>query len=235
MKPFLWGNKMSNVIDITGNKYGRLTVLHLTEVRKRKAHWLCKCDCGNIKEVIGASLKNKNTQSCGCFHSDQVRKSQTTHGDSKGRNNSRLFKIWGNMKTRCNNKNNKSYIDYGGRGIAICKEWDDYSTFKHWALINNYSENLQIDRIDNNKGYFPDNCRWVTRNINVRNVRSSKGSSSKYVGVHFSTAKNKWQASIGFNGTVISIGCFCTELEAATARDAYVKENKLEGFTINLP
>lgn len=102
----------------------------------------------------------------------------TKHGDSK---DERLYRIWGNMKTRCYNPNHERYSCYGGRGIEICAEWkDDYVSFKKWALSNGYQDDLTIDRIDSFENYCPENCRWITRSYNSKRVN---GNDIKYVAV----------------------------------------------------
>ncbi len=165
--------------DLTGQRFGRLTVLEFMPDETRHTKWKCKCDCGNIKIVEGANLKSGNTQSCGCLIVEQSRingkKSDGTQNLIHGKTNSRLYRIWGHIKTRCTNPNANNYKDYGGRGITVCDEWkNDFQSFYNWAISNGYSDDLSIDRIDNDGDYEPLNCRWsdkITQGCNKRNNR----------------------------------------------------------------
>lgn len=163
---------MPKLIDLTGQRFGRLVVVKRADnSADGRARWLCKCDCGQSKTVLGEHLKKGRTKSCGCAKSESSSKRFKKHG---GRN-SKLYRIWSNMKDRCNNPDCKAYSDYGGRGIKVCKEWlDDFSAFQKWALANGYKEGLTIDRKNNNKGYSPDNCRWVDRKIQGNNKRNCR-------------------------------------------------------------
>lgn len=154
------------LLDLTGRTFGRLTVLSRAENSKGgKPRWLCRCQCGNECIVHSSSLVSGNTKSCGCLRNEKSRSRAMTHGMSK----SPLFAVWCAMIGRCENQNNKSYPNYGGRGISVCKEWHDSSTFFEWALNNGYSHGLTIERIDVDKGYEPDNCKWVSRKQQARN------------------------------------------------------------------
>lgn len=163
---------MPKLIDLTGQRFGRLVVVKRTDnSADGKARWLCKCDCGQSKAVLGEYLKKGRTNSCGCIKSESSSKRFKKHG---GRN-SKLYRIWSNMKDRCNNPNCKAFSDYGGRGITVCKEWlADFSAFQKWAFANGYKEGLTIDRKDNDKGYYPDNCRWTDRKVQGNNKRNCR-------------------------------------------------------------
>lgn len=164
---------MNGIIDITGQRFGRLVVLAYADKDKnRNARFLCLCDCGKMKIINGASLRKGLTQSCGCLQKEKAKTIFTTHGQTIGYRRSRLHSIWHGMKNRCLNPNTNRFKIYGGRGIRICKEWlNSFEEFYKWAINNGYDKNLTIDRINNNKGYEPSNCRWVTYSEQRRNQR----------------------------------------------------------------
>ena len=163
---------MSKINDLTGKKFGKLKVIEYYGNNKYgKALWLCQCDCGKTKIIVGNSLLSKLTSSCGCFNKEMARNRKIKHNLSQGK----LYKVWQGMKTRCYNKNFIYFKNYGGRGINICNEWkNDFSSFYNWAINNGYKENLTIDRINNDGNYEPSNCRWITRAEQNRNQRKTK-------------------------------------------------------------
>lgn len=159
---------MSKLIDLTGKKFGRLTVLKIDKKVRRSYYWLCKCDCGTLKSIKGSHLKDGKIVSCGCYQKELATILGTKHGMSKHK----LSKVFDTMKDRCYNPNNKSYKNYGERGIKICEEWlNDNKKFFEWSLNNGYEEGLSIDRINVNDNYCPENCRWVNQSQQMRNTR----------------------------------------------------------------
>lgn len=136
-----------------------------------KDTWLCICDCGNVKVVTGNDLKSGNTQSCGCFKKEMAGKQNLKHGHAKKKNKSRTYISWENMNKRCNNKNDPSYIYYGGRGIIVCDRWLKFENFLE--DMGECPPDLTLDRIDNDNGYYRENCRWTTTFEQHRNMRSN--------------------------------------------------------------
>jgi len=132
---------------------------------------------------------------------------------------------------RCYKKENKQYKNYGGRGIKVCKEWHDFIKFIEWAK-DKWKQGLQIDRINNNKGYCPENCRFVHRTINTRNTRKDKRNKTGYTGVFFDKKNNKYTSSVYSDGINIMIGSFNSKTDAAVARNEFIKKYEIEGFNL---
>ena len=147
---------MRKPIDLTGKKFGKLLVIKQSDLYKNnRILWVCKCDCGNEYLVRGQSLRSGKTTHCGCNRHKYLQDSD--------QNKIRLRGIWRGMKGRCYNRNHRQYKNWGGRGIGVCVDWlNNFENFYNWAISNGYNEDLTLDRIDVDKNYGPDNCRWVT-------------------------------------------------------------------------
>lgn len=177
-----------------GQQYGRLTVIkraddYVSPKGRHIARFKCKCECGKIFYATSSNILGGRTKGCGCImHSGTWGRSYID-----GRCKERIYHIWTGMKDRCYNKNNQAYKHYGGKGIGLCDEWiNDYPAFRTWAIKNGYKSNLTIERIDTDKGYCPENCKWIPRSEQPRN-----------------TAQNRW---ITYNGKTMILVDWAKEL-----------------------
>ena len=157
-------------IDIVGQRFGKLEVIEESKDRTAcgEVKYLCRCDCGNTKIVAGTSLRYGKTKSCGCLLAESAAERSYKHGLT----NHPLYKIWSGMIQRCHKETDTAYRYYGARGITVCDEWrHDAEAFINWSLQNGWKKGLEIDRINNYKGYSPDNCRYITHKANMGNQR----------------------------------------------------------------
>lgn len=196
-------------------KYGRLIALKNIGVIKGCTYFKCKCDCGNIIDVCATSLKTGHTKSCGCLQKEVVARLNTKHGMSA----TKTYITWEAMIRRCYSEKSARYKYYGGRGITVCQEWrDSFETF--YNDMGKRPENQTIDRINNDLGYFKENCQWATSMEQSHNRRLSRRNKTGIPGVDFMKRKNKYRARINANNESIHLGLFLTIKEAAEARQA---------------
>jgi hypothetical protein len=172
----LRGEEMGRkALDLTGQRFNRLIAVRISKEKSDNHHtfWECICDCGNTIIVRKDSLLSGHAQSCGCLLSERY---ELGYKRSKGMSNTRIYSIYLAMKYRCCDSNAKAYPLYEGRGIKVCEEWlgdKGFFRFHSWAMQNGYSEDLMIDRINNDGDYDPSNCRWATVKEQGRNRRTN--------------------------------------------------------------
>ena len=214
---------MRDYSQYTNQKFGKLTVLFAFQredgkkVIRKNTYFHCKCDCGKEVDIPSSSVITGRQRSCGCDSSQNVK--------------DRLLNIYRAMKQRCYYVNGARYKDYGGRGIKICDEWkSSFKNFKTWSLNNGYDDSLTIERIDNDKDYCPENCKWASYQIQSSNQRIRKDNSSGYRGVHFHSGTLKWVSNIQINRKRISLGYYKTAEEAHEARIKYIREHNLTQY-----
>lgn len=202
---------MAEFKDLTGQRFGRLIVAGISRKvqsgKRERYYWECSCDCGKTKNIRTDCLTSGLVRSCGCLKKEQDAVNLTKNHRHK-LSNTRIWHVYYSMLHRCYNENDSRYSDYGGRGISVCEEWkNSFDAFAKWAIENGYTEGLQIDRINNNGNYEPENCRWVDIKTNCRNRRSNvivsyKGKemtlveASEKSGLSYSTLRSRWERGI---------------------------------------
>jgi len=198
-------------IDLTGHQYGELTVLKDAGVINKTRRWLCKCSCGNTKEIIHQSLRSGDAKSCGC---KQYTK-RTKHGHTKKGKPSKEYSTWIHMKQRCIDTSNPSYDNYGGRGIKICDKWLNSfeEFFKDVGPAPN--KNSNIDRINTNGNYEPGNVRWVNKRVSSINRNTPSNNKSGVKGVCWNKKMKKWEVYISIEKYKKKTLGYYTDLEAA--------------------
>ena len=164
-------------VDHTGHRFGQLLVLRYAgRVRvgsRTRPSWLCQCDCGNTAQVAGPQLTSGRTRSCGCLQPRRVAELRTTHGHTRSRQATPEYRVWCHMRDRCENPTARGYKNYGGRGITVCKRWQNFANFI--ADMGSRPTDLHtIERRYNNRNYTPSNCVWATRSVQNRNTRRTR-------------------------------------------------------------
>ena len=211
----------NNGRDMTPQLIGETYLKKATTASSQRCRYgLYECPyCGEHWECKTTKINNNITKGCGC---------QKGKGYKHGLESNRFYNTWNHMVGRCNNPKNKKYMDYGGRGISVCEEWLNVSNFVAWAEETYPNiEGISLDRIDNDAGYSPENCRWADRTTQNINQRIKKNNTSGFVGVSYHNGQARWVAQIMVNKIVIHLGYFNSVQEAVEARDIYIIENSL--------
>ena len=164
------GRVSSKKMDLTGQRFGLLTVISEAPKGKGGIRWHCLCDCGKQTITSTAHLRSGHSKSCGCLGLKHATEAKITHGQTK----SSLYLVYRSMRSRCENKNTKGYRWYGAKGVKVCDEWKSFSSFQKWAEESGYKKGLTIDRIDPESDYCPENCEWVTRSENSKRMNEHR-------------------------------------------------------------
>ncbi len=217
---------------VAGDKFNRLTILQELPTKRLKGgterSFVCKCDCGEVRNVRLRCLRSGNSKSCGCLNKERVREVHTKHGLSPRGTRMYEYRVWSGMRQRCNNPNDTGYKYYGGAGIQVCDEWDDFEVF----LSDMGEAPTQKHTLDRNEGkgdYEKSNCSWETRTVQSRNTKKLRSTnSSGRRGVSWHKGARKWAAAITVSYKTVYLGLFENKDDAARAFDSYVTTNNLE-------
>lgn len=204
--------------DLSGEIFGKLLVIGLTETKKFKKarNWVCQCDCMNLTICTTEQLTYLGKLDCGCGYKQRKQDGATLHGCSV--KNNKLYAIYRAMLDRCTNPNNSEFENYGGRGIVVCERWKDVSLFFE-DMESSYSENLTLDREDYNGNYCKENCSWKDTSWQSYNKRQHPLNTSSKSGVSFSKDRQKWEAYISVNKKKINLGRFDSFEDAVRVRE----------------
>jgi len=221
--PYINGDTIGEVIFIEE------VAAKVTDSGKKYRRAKVQCSCGSYYEAEVYSLKSKKSTKCKECKDRTIGIKNTKHNLS----GTRIYTIWTGMLNRCYNETNSSYAWYGAEGKTVCAEWrDSFLAFKEWAMVNGYTDQLEIERLDSTKGYSPTNCTWATRTTQTRNTRClHTTNTSGFRGVS-KVSDTKWYAYIGIDNKTINLGYYGSAIAAAKVRDAYVLEHNLE-HTLN--
>lgn len=162
---------MTKMIDLSNKRFGKLTVKSFVGIvgKSPHNHWLCVCDCGVERYFSGSNLRSGQSMSCGCLQKQRASIANKTHGESQ---KTKEYNIWSSMRKRCNCPTSSDYADYGGRGITVCERWNVFSNFVR--DMGRCPDGYSLDRIDVNKGYEPNNCRWADAKTQARNKTTTR-------------------------------------------------------------
>lgn len=219
---------------IKGQRYGHWTVITDPFRGTYNTMVVCECDCNRQKIVNTGHLKTGQSTSCGCAMPGLISIRKSIHGKSKYRDP--LYIKWKGMRQRCKDPKYAEYERYGGRGITVCAEWQaSFLAFEKWARENGYRPGLQIDRIDPDKDYSPENCRFTNSFGNAKNKGLTASNTSGYKGVSYIRKIRKWKASITCNYRQYHLGYFESSKEAAYAYDAAAKKHFKDFAFLNFP
>lgn len=216
---------MGYQIDITGKKFNRLQILGFSHnhPKNRSSIWICLCDCGNIKNIQYNAIVKNRIKSCGCLLKES-RKLSAKHGLTKHP----MYRRWASMKQRCNSEKVINYDIYGGRGITYCLEWEDFENF-YRDMVDGFHPDLELDRIDVNKNYCKENCRWTTHEENNYNKTRQTNNKSGKSGVSYDRSRQQWRAYINKDKKRIELGYFNNYKDAVEVR--VLEELELYGYT----
>ncbi len=195
--------------DMKGMRFERLVVIERSGTQCQQALWLCVCDCKTEIKALGQNLRSGRTKSCGCLRLE----TNTKHDQHR----TSEYKIWVAMRQRCINPNQAAYENYGGRGISVCERWHDFTNF-YVDMGKRPSTKYSVERIDNHKGYNPENCKWATRTEQSINQRLSKRNTSGHKGVDWDKRSAKWCSRVTIYGKTIHLGYYEKIEDAIEAR-----------------